>query len=181
MTVRGFRLDRIPLGIFAFFFQPPVVYPKFPFSTGTNLSNYYMGKTIMEFMCGGIFATQPVLWLIFAAKKAKKELMDKKILALTVCLPVFSLIIGIADAQMAGILCRYYMDFSYPVLIAASIMAFVLCEKYDQKKAAYCIVVLASLSLCFDLAEMFVLGDFGHEYENPNFYYSITSALTFWM
>ena len=181
MTARGFRLDRIPLGIFAFFIQPPVVYPKFPFITGVNLSNYYMGKTIMEFMCGGIFATQPLLWILLLLKNTKGVLKDKKIFAFTLCLPIFSVIIAVADAQMAGILCRYYMDYSYPCFIAAAIVAFAVCEKYADKKPAFYIAMLSVMCFIYDFAEMFVLADFGHEYTNPNFYYTITSALTFWM
>ena len=180
MTHRGMRLDRVGLSLFANFIQLPATTVRFPFIKSTDLSNYYGGVTIMETMFGGIFATQPLLWFCFILKNVYEKLKEKNVFALVVTFIVFSLIVGVVDAEMAGILCRYYMDFSYLSIIAAIFIALSSYEKYNGR-AAYVISVLACLSLCYDFAAMFVLGDYGHEWANPNFYYGITSALTFWM
>ncbi|MBR6401271.1 MAG: hypothetical protein IKS17_08665 [Firmicutes bacterium] len=180
MTHRGFKIDRIGLGVFAYFIQPPAFYARFPFITSANLSNYYGGVTIMEVMFGGVLASQPVVWLCVMLKNIKSELKQKGIFALALSLIAFAFVVGIADAEMAGILCRYYMDFSYLIIIAAVLAAFTLYEKYGDR-AAYVISVLSGLSLAYDFAMLFVFGDYGHEWTNPNFYYGIVSALTFWM
>ncbi len=181
MTRRGFNLGRVPLGVFCYFFQLPVVYAKFPFITGTNLSNCYMGTTIAEMMLGGIFATQPVLWLIVLIKKVKGELKDKGIFAFAVCAAVFSFIVAIADTEMAGILYRYYMDYSYLMLLSALLIALAFIEKHEDKRLYLGITLLCALCLLYDAALVLVPCDYSHDVGNPNFYYAITSALTFWL
>ena len=193
MTHRGFKIDRIGLGVFAYFVQPPNITPRFPFVTGVNLSNYYGGVTIMEFMVGGIFATHPILWLCGLIKTQWQYLKGKGLHIFSVLLIVFSVIVGIMDAQMAGILCRYYSDFTYLSIISAAFMAFALCEKYSGKDGSSALAAfnienisvfvagLCFVSFAFDFASMFALGDYGHEWANPDFFYGISSALTFWM
>lgn len=192
MTHRGFKFDRIGLGIFAFFFQPPNITPRFPFVWGTNLNNYYGGITIMEYMVGGIFATHPVLLLCCLIKSVWQQLKAKGLHILSAALVVFAFMVGVADAQMAGILCRYYADYSYLVIISASLVAFTLCENYSGKKEpalaafnikniSFLIAWLCFICFAFDFATTLSFGDYGHEWSNPEFYYSITSALTFWM
>lgn len=181
MTRRGFNLGRVPLGFFAYFLQLPVTYGKFPFITGTNLSNTYMGTTIAEMMLGGILATQPLLWLIAFTNYLKKELKSKGIYVFIICSVVFSVIVAMADTQMAGILYRYYMDYSYLMLLPAILVAFTLFEKYRDKRLIFVVTLLCAICLCYDGALIFVQGDYSHDYSNPNFYYKITSALTFWL
>ncbi len=181
MTRRGFEFGRIPFGIFCYFLQLPVTYSKFPFITGTNLSNWYMGTSIMEMMLGGILATQPVLWILALTKWLKAELKDKGLFAFVICGCIFSVVVAIADTQMAGILYRYYADFTYLMFIPAILVALTLLEKLDKKYVAFSITALCSLSLAYDFALLFVQGDYYHDLTNPDFYYSITSALTFWL
>lgn len=181
MTRRGFNIGRMPLGFFTYFLQLPVVYAKFPFVAATNLSNSYMGVTVAEAMFGGILATQPILWLVAFTGKLKKELSKKGLWCFVICSMVFSVVVAMADTQMAGILARYYMDYSYLMLIPAIIVAFTLLEKCDNHGLAFVVTVLAAVCLCYDTALNFVSMDFSHESSNPNFYYAITSAITFWL
>lgn len=181
MTRRGFVLGRVPLGLFCYMLQPPVICARFPFLTGANLSNNYMGVTITELMLGGIYATQPILWIVALVKFVKNELKEKGLFAFVICSLVFSAVVAVADAQMSGILCRYYMDFAYLSLIPAVIIALVFIKKYNNGKVYFAITVLAALCLCSDFMIMLVPGDYSHEYTNPNLYYAISSAFTFWM
>jgi hypothetical protein len=181
MTRRGFVLGRLPLGLFAYFIQLPVTYARFPFFTGTNMSNYYMGTTINEMMLGGIIATQPVLWLLVFTRKLKDRLKQKGLFAFVICAVVFSVVVAAADTEMAGILYRYYMDYSYLMLLAAVLVAFTLCEGTDRKGLLFGVAVLSVACLYYDWSMLFVQGDYSHDSSNPNFYYAITSALTFWL
>ena len=180
MTVRGFNPDRIPLGVFAYFLQLPNTVPVFPFIEKTVLTNNYMGITISETMFGGIFVSQPLIWCCMGLKNTSSPLKQKGLFGFAVSALIFSVIVGIADTQMAGVLYRYYMDISLYALLAAAIAAMALCEKY--KKAAFAVAVLASLCLWYDAATVFVNTTmFDMDIADPNGYYSIVSAITFWM
>ncbi|MCD7904445.1 MAG: hypothetical protein LUG24_02480 [Clostridiales bacterium] len=181
MTRRGFVLGRLPLGIFAYIFQLPVTYAKFPFITGSNLSNSYMGVTVTEAMFGGIFAAQPILWLILFTRALRAELKEKGIYAFIICCIAFTFVIACADTEMGGILYRYYLDFSYFMLAAAAVIAFVLIEKHNTKQVFCVITLLCSLCMLYNSIVLIVPGDYSYESSNPNFYYSIASALCFWM
>ncbi|MCD7777210.1 MAG: hypothetical protein LUH47_01735, partial [Clostridiales bacterium] len=182
MTKRGMNLGRLPFGIFCYFLQLPVTYAKFPFITAANLSNSYMGKTTAETMFGGIFAAQPVLLILLLIKTVKNELKEKGIFAFAVCCMVFSFIIACADTEMAGVLYRYYLDYSYFMLIPAAITVLALIEKFDNNKGLmFGTSLLCGLCMCYNFAVLLVSANLSHEVTNPNFYYSIASALTFWL
>lgn len=182
MTKRGANLGRVPLGLFAYFFQLPAISPRFPFVAETNLSNCYMGTTILESMFGGVLAAQPILWLIALTKFVRAELKEKRLYVFVICSAVFSVIVAIADAQMAGILNRYYMDYSYLLLLPAVLIAFVLLEKYGSRlHIPFVITCLVAACLLYDAAMLFVQCDSSHGITNPNLYYTITSAITFWL
>lgn len=180
MTRRGFNIGRLPFGLFAYFIQLPVTYAKFPFITGTNLGNNYMGTTICEMMCGGVLATQPLLWLLAFTRSLKDDLKKKGIFGFVVCSAVFSVVVAAVDTEMAGILYRYYLDYSYLLLVPAVMVALTFCEK-GETKISYIINLLCIGCICYDFALVFLQGDFYTDYTNPNFYYAVTSALTFWM
>lgn len=182
MTKRGFNLGRVPLGVFAYFFQPPAVFAQFPFITETNLLNSYMGTTILESMFGGVLATQPILWLVALTKSVRAELKEKRLYAFVICSVVFSVIVAVADTQMAGILNRYYMDYSYLLLLPAVLIAFVLMEKHkERQRIPFIVTCLVAVCLLYDAALLFAPFDNSHGITNPNLYYSITSAITFWL
>ncbi|MBQ8001931.1 MAG: hypothetical protein IJ297_00615 [Clostridia bacterium] len=81
MTKRGFALDRWGLGVFEYLFRPPTVSASFPFLTSSYPSTSYIGFTSREGMFGGIFATYPILWSLFAMHKTR----DKSPLSLHLC------------------------------------------------------------------------------------------------
>lgn len=186
MTRRGMNLGRVPLGFFAYFLQLPATYPQFPFVTETTLSNLYMGTTILEAMFGGILTTQPIVWLTALAGTVRAKLKEKGLFIFVICSAVFSVLVSMADTQMAGILNRYYMDYSYLMLLPALLIAFLLMEKYRVQKqrgrrVVFAISVLCLLCLLYDSAILFVPCDLSHNEGNPNLYYTVTSALTFWL
>lgn len=112
MTHRTFSVDRLPLALFAYLFQAPSMIFTYPYLVGTSLASDYYGLTISETMWGGMFCLSPVLLCsCLLAIKRFRERMTPMAFALSLC----SLLVGFAlvvfDANGAGILMRYFMDF----------------------------------------------------------------------
>lgn len=122
MTHRGFHVDRIPFGLFAYLFQPPSVSSQFPFMNQTYLDPAYQGITIYEPMFGGYFFLYPMTLVLLALPKARRGLQEKGLFVpLLTALGVAFVLVNF-DLQGAGILMRYICDFGIYIALAASIV-----------------------------------------------------------
>ena len=123
MTQRGLQASRILPAFFAYFIQPPNVTGVFPYINPVIFETTYLGQTIKEVTFGGVLVCLPVLWILFFAapllKVRRKVRQTRTIMGVIIVLLVASLLIAILDAQMAGILQRYYADFSFMLLMCA--------------------------------------------------------------
>lgn len=132
MTRRGFSLGRIAPALFAFFIQAPNICGKFPFVQATVFATTYMGQTIKEATFGGIFACLPILWILpFAPSILKMRFAQRSthtIAGVIIVLISSGLLVGVLDAEMAGILQRYFADFSFMFLASAVLLAFITNE-----------------------------------------------------
>lgn len=164
MTKRGWNLGRFAPAFFAYFIQPPNVVGVFPFLEPVNWATTYMGQTIKESTFGGIFACLPVLWVIFFApylvKIRNAQRSTNTISGVIIVLVLSGLLIAMVDAQMAGILQRYYADFSFMFLAACVLCVFIANENIEQGsmtrnlllKTLLCLVTISvtySFLLCF--------------------------------
>ena len=165
MTQRGMQLARVLPALFAFFIQPPNVTGVFPFINPVIFETTYLGQTIKEVTFGGILVCLPVLWVLFFSapllRARKRDRQTKTIMGVVIVLIVVAVLVAILDAQMAGILQRYYADFSFMFLLAAVLLAFIANEKVSlwPKKykslvsgvtlALVGVSVLYSLLICF--------------------------------
>lgn len=164
MTKRGWNLSRFAPAFFAYFIQPPNVVGVFPFLEPVNWATTYMGQTIKESTFGGIFACLPVLWVIFFApylvKIRNAQRSTNTISGVIIVLVLSGLLIAMVDAQMAGILQRYYADFSFMFLAACVLCVFIANENIEQGsmtrnlllKTLLCLVTISvtySFLLCF--------------------------------
>lgn len=165
MTQRGIQVSRVLPAFFAFFIQPPNVTGVFPFINPVLFETTYLGQTIKEVTFGGVLPCLPVLWILFFAvpilNYRKKTRKTNTVMGVILVLIVSAVLIPLLDAQMAGILQRYYADFSFMLLIAAVLLAFIANEsvsKMDKKyrsifvSVTICLVglsVLYSLLICF--------------------------------
>lgn len=133
MTQRGMQISRVLPALFAYFIQPPNVTGVFPFINPVIFETTYLGQTIKEVTFGGVLVCLPVLWMLFFAppllRIRKKQRQTNTIMGVIIVLLVVAVLIAILDAQMAGILQRYYADFSFMLLIAAVLLAFIANEK----------------------------------------------------
>ncbi|MDO5426329.1 MAG: hypothetical protein Q4F54_00555 [Coriobacteriia bacterium] len=165
MTQRGLQVSRVLPALFAFFIQPPNVTGVFPFINPVIFETTYLGQTIKEVTFGGVLVCLPVLWILFFAppllKFRRKVRQTNTIMGVIIVLIVVAVLIAILDAQMAGILQRYYADFSFMLLIAAVLLAFIANEKISLASknvrsiatgvmlTLVCVSVLYSLLTCF--------------------------------
>ena len=114
MTHRTFSIDRLPLALFAYLFQTPSMIFTYPYLVGTSLASDYYGLTISETMWGGLFCLSPVLLCsCLLMVKRFRERMTSMAFALSLCSLVVGLILVVFDANGAGILMRYFMDFGF--------------------------------------------------------------------
>lgn len=153
MTQRGWILGRFAPAFFAYFLQFPNVDGVFPFLQSVNFATTYMGQTIKEATFGGIFACYPILWLlVFTAPivSMRNEQRDTKTITGEILVLVVSgIVIALVDAQMAGILQRYYADFSFMFFAAIVLLVFIINENLlDTSYARYKNVSVLNIFKC---------------------------------
>ena len=136
MTKRGWNIGRLAPAVFAYFLQPPNVTGVFPFLQPVDFSTTYMGQTIKEVTFGGVFACLPVLWILAFTVPVIKMRVAKRsthtIAGVVGVLLVGGVAVALLDAEMAGILQRYYADFSFMFLMATVLLAFIANENLEQ-------------------------------------------------
>ena len=137
MTQRGFVLDRIPLAVFHYIFQLPLVSPLFPFLCEEPIYvGVYMGNTIYSTMYGGILVLSPLLLWLFALPFAAGNLKDKGAFGFSFLSLLAAVVLVAFDAEAAGILPRYFCDFGFFFAIAA-VAVFLACfETYRPNPSA---------------------------------------------
>ncbi len=132
MNLRGFSISRMVLGLLSFLFQPFTIDGVFPFLHSSEIGYSYMGKIVTEYFFGGVILCNILMWPVMLGGHFKKEIKASKTgLFVTVSLAV-SLIIGLLDANQAGVLQRYTADMSFGLIIAAVIMLLILVEKQPK-------------------------------------------------
>ena len=184
MTRRGIRTERTFLGWFSYFLQPPYLTAVFPFLTPCRVDTAYLGITITEDMFGGILATNPFVWFSVLVLFAGKYFRDKKALIFSSLCLIFVLIITFADTQMAGILTRYFCDFSIVMHIGAAMTFMALYESAEEEKRR---LLTALLSICFVVGVAYSWMMFfvptGESLQacNPELYYKIKYLMAFWL
>jgi drug/metabolite transporter superfamily protein YnfA len=139
MTKRGWNIGRLAPAFFSYFLQPPNIVGVFPFIQAADFSTTYMGQTIKEVTFGGIFACLPILWVLLFVRPVVRlrnsQRSSRTISGVIITLLISGVVIALVDAEMAGILQRYYADFSFMFLAAAVLVIFVINENLLDVKA----------------------------------------------
>lgn len=167
MTQRGMQVARILPAFFAYFIQPPNITGVFPFINPVIFETTYLGQTIKEVTFGGVLVCLPVLWILFFAPPLlsvrRKDRQTNTIMGVILVLLIIAVLIAILDAQVAGILQRYYADFSFMLLIAAVLLAFIANEKVSLWPRKYknmitgILLALVGISVAYSLLTCFVV------------------------
>lgn len=152
MTRRGFALDRWGLGVFEYLFRPPSVSGTFPYLSSSYPSTSYIGFTSREGMFGGIFATYPILWALFAMHKAKEE---KHPFRFALFILAAGFVTCLIDIQAGGILPRYTCDFAVFFVMAAALTLMMLYKQYPSlatKFAAWSLLCMVAFDALLIIA-----------------------------
>ena len=184
MTHRGIVLDRVFLGSFVYLFQPLNIIPKYPFMQTVNVANDYLGFTYAEPLFGGYFILNILGGFSLMIFRFKKLLKENHIYGLVILSFLFSIIIMIADIQMAGLTQRYMSDFGWLITISAIVQSFLL-EKLSLKYNAESILrrivqILMFLSIFLNLWNVLIVDRyFSLIYIRPTLFYMIKHSLFF--
>lgn len=184
MTGRGFRVERLGLAFFTYFLQPPEISAVFPFLNSVSIDTAYLGTTITEAMFGGIFATIPLLWVLFCPPTGLKR--NKTALSFVIMSVSLSVVIALFDAQGAGILARYVSDYAFLAILAAVIVVLVrysesaepMTESTTRTNSFLRFCLLATAAYCF----MLVFAVYGTEiyYKAPDLFAATAEMVQFW-
>lgn len=153
MTHRGFRLARLPDGLFAYLFRLPDLELSFPYIQEAVTPAVYMGKTIREPMFGGVLPLFPFLWILLGTRRASPLLRAKKLRGLVLLPLLLALLVVIADTEMAGILWRYTGDFLALLFVSAGVVYLALLQTAGARRRRSLLgfltaAVLLALAVC---------------------------------
>ncbi len=129
MRYRGFVWDRVPLGIWAYLFATVKATLTFPFVEANYFSTNYLGITISEATYGGLFACNLFVWLCPLLLMFRKRIKGCAAKAMAYAGMIIGFIIIVVDTQMAGILMRYFSDFSIFFLLSALLIWLLFFER----------------------------------------------------
>ena len=160
MTVRGFELKRIGLGLFSYLFQPSIVNATYPFLSPITISTKYLGVTISEVSYGGVIFNNILLLLGLFVFKFKKLFNNKKLFFICQISSICAVILVILDTNMAGILFRYIADFSWLLFLSTFIILLAFFQKdvsNELKENVWrIIIILVIISLVYHFLLSFV-------------------------
>ncbi len=189
MTKRGWNVGRLAPALFAYFIQPPTATGVFPFLQAAPFDTTYMGQTIKEATFGGIFACLPVLWVLPFAKHILElrfqQRSTRTIAGVIIVLLIGGVIVALADAEMAGILQRYYADFSFMFLAAVVLLIFVVNENLQPNTVTRnllmkTLLVLVTVSVAYSALLCFVPETGWYSDVYPWAYQNIIETAQFW-
>lgn len=185
MTHRGFKLDRIGLGLFYYLFQTPQIGPLFPFVYGSSIRTYYMGITVWETFFGGMAAVHPILFLGLFPMCFRKYFQEKSMYVWACLCSAFALLIIVMDTEMAGILIRYFLDFGWLLFLSTFLVLFSMLDRWRGKPLEryvnlgifLCFIAGMAYQLCF----LFTDVNLSMEEKNPLYYYNMYYLVQFWL
>lgn len=182
MTGRGYRVERIGLSLFTYFFQLPNFTAVFPFLQSTTISTQYLGTTITEPMFGGIFAVIPLLWILVILPSRWKEFSRSGLLAFCVVPLILSIVIGAFDAQGAGLLQRYVSDFAFLACLSAIFFTLYLYGTKKKDREGLHSFLRASIFLGGAYCFLIIFAKYSVElfYTNPLLFNRVAELVAFW-
>lgn len=186
MTKRGFHFERIGLGLYYFLFAIPGFQNVFPFVKMLPLSTSYIGITIYESMFGGVLVMMPLFFLGLFFFRFKKIFKDKIPYVLSGIFTVSALVIIVLDTNMAGILPRYCLDFTWLFVLSTSIVLIHLIEHWKGKKEYLAITNrilygIVIFSIVYNFFLLFIDVSYSYKVTLPTFFYTLYYLFQFYL
>lgn len=186
MTKRGFHLSQALLGIWHYFFRPPVVGSDFPYLEGVQIASAsYMGKLNAEYTYGGLLASNAFLWILLWMGKGKELLKKRRLYGAALTGIAVSAVLAVVDVTGAGILQRYMVDMVWGAWLAAVLVCFALGEKARKegtmRRLMVCLAVVCMLQALYGFGVVFGNGDLSVNVRtsNPGLYYWLEGLMRF--
>lgn len=150
MNLRGTNLSRMMLGLMTFLFGVPNVNGVFPYLQSMDLAFDYMGKMVTEHFFGGIIVTNVLTWVLAYYGKYRWCVKAKGLRLFMGISLGSALVIGLVDANSAGILQRYSADLAFGIILAVGILLLILVEQSPKSgfkflKIGFWVELLTSL------------------------------------
>lgn len=186
MIHRGWVWGRCGLGIFSYLLQPPRISGVFPFLQDFRVETVYQGLTLSEMMVGGALWLFPVLcfglWGL-----GKREIFAEQSCYLLVWASELSMaVLAVVDAQMAGLLTRYFGDFVWMGMIGSALVILACQDRQARmgKSSSLLrklVVTACCATLTFAFLRIFAHSEDSIQNANPVLYYQVRSLIAFWM
>lgn len=185
MTKRGFVLDRIPLGIHTYLFEPLHTTLAFPFMEPSVIKTNYLGRTITEKFLGGAVSVHVLTLLSLFVFWLKKYFKNKRLYVTACCTTIFAIFVIIMDTEMAGILPRYLADFMWLLLISTTLIILSIYSTIKEENMKYMwrsfVTFGTVLTLLYSLFLVFVDITYSLCNSNPYFFYKMYHIFMFLM
>lgn len=186
MTKRGFVFGRIGLGIFTYFLQLPVVNAVFPFLHDFSIATAYQGLTLTEKLLGGVLWLYPILNIGVCGAFKKNLFIDRRAYRTVYCSLIIAVILAVLDAQVAGLLTRYFLDFVWLMMIASSMTVFAYFERYrtvgvQRSRAIAIVITLSVITAVVAYLTIFARSEDAIINANPELYYNMMHLIAFWL
>lgn len=166
MPYRGFHLDRLLHGTVGYLFYPCTVTNRFPYFDISTYHSGYQGISADEPLFGGLIYNNVILLVALFGFKFKKIIKDKRRYIYVVIAPILAIAVAFIDANMAGVLTRYYNDFAWFLFIATFIIIGALIDSLKDNKEALKVVYTVIL-VCFMVSSVRIFLDIFAGDANP--------------
>ena len=181
----GYRLSTVPMGIVHYLFNPMHIEKTFPFITAEASEFPFVGFYSSVEKGIGLFALNPIMWVIFLLPWLKKELKEKKLWFYTIYTLGIAILMVCAITLVAASFARYSIDFAWMFSIITIVILLFIYEKIkenDFAKKIFKIIVggLIILSIFTNSFDGITAETQYFKSRNYNKYYKIKSAICFW-
>ncbi len=185
MTHRGWVWGRCGLGIFSYLLQPPHISAVFPFLQDFSVETAYQGLTLSEKMVGGVLWLFPVLCFGVYGLFKRGIFKDFRCYIIVWVSQLLTVALVVTDAQMAGLLTRYFGDFVWIGMIGSILVILACYDRLEEERDRRHLQRLVTAVCCVTLGLVF-LRIFAHSEDsirmaNPALYYEVQSLIAFWM
>ena len=175
MTKRGFKLDRVLDGIFFYLLQPMSFSGLFPYINQVSFETSYVGMLIHEYSYGGLLFINPLTISSLFTIKLKKYIANKKLLISSILCIIFGLTIVVLDTEMAGLVDRYFSDFSIYIIFASLIVCLSLAHSKNNELLYKIIFVLAFFAITISFLKLFAKSYESLSICSPKLYFKVLS------